>query len=108
MAVKYACRRNPAFRRSASPDRLGEIGEEIVGDFFRRAIDQPLAELRQLAADLRFDVVAQQRAAILVGQRDRRAAFGKAGDAAVALPGNLIAIGWIEVGEIDDALEARL
>src|SRR5215470_9997015 len=71
--------------------RLGEIGEEFVGQFLGRAIDQALAELRQLAADLGFDIVAEQRAAILVGQRHGGAALGEAGHAALAFPGDLVA-----------------
>jgi hypothetical protein len=39
--------------------RIGEIGKKIVGDFFSRAIDQALAELGQLAADLGIDIVRQ-------------------------------------------------
>ena len=38
--------------------RLGEIGEELVGQLLGRAIDQALAELGQLAADLRLDIIA--------------------------------------------------
>src|ERR1700744_4818081 len=46
--------------------RLGEIGKELVGQFLGRAVDQALAELGQLAADLRLDIIGEQRAAILV------------------------------------------
>jgi hypothetical protein len=34
--------------------RLGKIAKEVIGDFLGRAVDQPLAKLRQLAADLRL------------------------------------------------------
>ena len=85
--------------------RCGEFREEIVGHFLGRAVDQPLAELGELAADLRLDIIGQQRAAILVGQSDTRAALGEAGDAAVALAGNLVAVGRIEIGELDLAFE---
>src|SRR5882757_9810097 len=64
--------------------RLGEIGEKFVGQFLGRAVNQALAELGQLAADLRLDIVAQKGAAILLGQPDRSAAFGEAGDTALA------------------------
>src|SRR6185436_15220936 len=67
-----------------------------------------LPELGELAADLRFDDVAQQRAAILIGERDRGAALGKAGDAAFAFAGDAIAVGRIEVGEPHFPLPARL
>src|SRR6202012_2534966 len=71
--------------------RPGEIGKELVGQFLGRAVDQALAELGQLAADLRLDVVGQQRAAILVGERHRCAALGEAGNAALALTRDLVA-----------------
>src|SRR6185295_20156574 len=60
---------------------LGEIGEKFIGQFLGRPVDQPLPELRQLAADLRLDVVFQQRAAVLLSQPDGGAALGKTGDA---------------------------
>src|SRR5215469_8224579 len=86
--------------------RLCEIGEELVGQFLGRAVDQALAELGQLAADLRFDVVAQKRAAVLVGERHGRSSFGEAGDAALALARDLVAVRRIEIAEGDLALEA--
>src|SRR6201998_4030811 len=64
---------------------LGEIREKLVGRFLRRPIDQALAELRELAADLGFDVIAQKRPAVLVSELHRGAAFGKARDPALAL-----------------------
>src|SRR3954447_17327546 len=64
--------------------RPGEIGEEFVSQFLGRPVDQALAKLGQLAANLRLDVVAQQRAAVLFGERHRCAALGKSGDAALA------------------------
>src|SRR5438105_13247301 len=85
---------------------LGEIGEELVGQFLGRAVDQALAELGELAADLGLDVIAQQGTAILFGERHGGAALGKAGDAALAFARDLVAIGWIEVAQIDLALEA--
>src|SRR6185437_5055563 len=72
--------------------RLCEIGEELVGQFLGRAVDQALTELGQLAADLRLDVVAQKRAAVLVGERHGRTALGKAGDATLALARDLVAV----------------
>jgi hypothetical protein len=41
-----------------------EVYEELVSQLLGRAVDQPLPELRQLAADLRFDMIAQQSSAI--------------------------------------------
>src|SRR5215469_10443716 len=59
---------------------FGEIRKELVG---------------QLAPDLRLDIVGQQRAAILFGEPDRRAALGEAGDTALALARDLVAVGRI-------------
>ena len=39
---------------------------KIVGKLFRSAVDEPVADLRELAADRRLDVVAQQR--LIVGR----------------------------------------
>src|SRR6476620_11373684 len=86
--------------------RLGKIGEELVGQFLGRAIDQALAELGELAADLRLDIVAKQRAAILLGQRDDGAALGKGGNPSLALARNLVAVGRIEIAQHHLALEA--
>src|SRR3954469_22439398 len=53
-------------RRSPSRRHRGaEFDEEIVGGLLRGAVDQALTELGELAADLRLDVVSQERAAIL-------------------------------------------
>src|SRR5215469_13753753 len=84
---------------------IGKIREKIVGDFFGRAIDQTLTELRQLAADLGVDVVGQKRAAIFRRELDRSAALGKAGNPTVPLSGNLIAVRRIEIGQRDPAFE---
>ena len=92
-------RGDDALTTRLSLNRLGEIGEKFVGEFLGRAVDQALAELGELAADLRLDIVGQQRAAILLGQRDRRAALGEAGDAALAFAGNLVAVRRIEIGQ---------
>src|SRR6267378_5225948 len=79
--------------------RLGEIGKELIGQFLGRTVDQALAELGQLAADLRLDIVGQQGAAILFGQRHRRATLGEPCDAALAFPRNLVAVRRIEIAE---------
>ncbi len=41
-----------------------EIREEFIRQFLGRAVDQSLAKLRQLAADLRLDVIGQRGAAV--------------------------------------------
>src|SRR5438034_10830929 len=94
------------FSRGLPLHRFGEISEELVGQFLGRAIDQALAELGELAADLRLDIIAQQGTAILFGERHGGATLGKAGDAALAFARDLVAIGWIEIAQIDLALEA--
>src|ERR1700761_8435937 len=40
--------------------RLGEIGEKLVGQLLGRTVDQALAKLGELAADLGLDIVAEQ------------------------------------------------
>src|ERR1700721_2962169 len=86
--------------------RLGEIGEKLVGQFLGRTVDQPLPELGELATDLSLDIIAQQGAAVLLGQRHRGAALGEAGDDALALAGDSVAVGRIEIAQGDLALEA--
>src|SRR6267143_6364266 len=86
--------------------RLGEIRKKLIGQFLGRTVDQPLPELGELAADLRLDVIGQQRTAILVGQSYRRAALAEPADSALALARYLVAIGRIEITERDPALEA--
>src|SRR5581483_7663116 len=51
-----------------------EILEKLVGDLLSRPVHETLTELGKLAADLRFYVVGEQRAAVLVGERNGRAA----------------------------------
>src|SRR5262245_6194613 len=88
------CRDGGSRRRAG--DRGGELGEKIVRHLLGGAGDQPLAELGELAADLRLDIVGEQRAAILVGKLDHGAALGEPRDAALALAGDLVAVGRVE------------
>src|SRR5215467_897142 len=85
-----------------------ELDEEVVGGLLRRAVDEALAKLGELAADLRLHVIGEQRAAVLVTERHLGAAFGKAGHPALPFAGNAVAVRRIEVGEADLALPARL
>src|SRR5262249_22463593 len=98
----------PLRGRGRGRDGGGELGEEIVRHLLGGAGDQPLAELGGLAADLRLHIVGEQRAAVLVGQRHHGAALGEAGDAALALAGNLVAVRRVEVGELHLALPLGL
>ena len=50
----------------------GEAGEELVGELLGGGIDQPRAELRQLAADLRVRDIGEERAVAVLGERARR------------------------------------
>ena len=66
--------------------RRGEIDEEIVGGLLRRTVDQALAKLGELAADLRLHVIGEKRAAVLVGEPHVSRALGEARDAASPSP----------------------
>src|SRR6266487_4025138 len=88
--------------------RRGELHEKIVGGLLRRAVDETLPELGELAADLRLHVIGEKRAAVVVGERHLGAAFGKAGNAPLPFAGNAIAVRRIEIREADLALPARL
>src|ERR1700693_6174343 len=98
--------RNMAYRVSAGLYRLGEIGEKLVGQFLGGAVDQALTELGELAADLRLDVIGQERAAVLFRQRHRGATLGEAGDAALAFARYPVAVGRIEIAQRHAPLEA--
>src|SRR5580704_7926507 len=93
-----------AFRRH----RRDEPAEELVGHLARRTVDQARADLRQLAADLRLHIVAQHGFAALLLEVDLGAALGEAGDAALALAADRVALGRVEVAERHLAGEGRL
>src|SRR6266576_3631486 len=86
--------------------RLGEIRKKLIGQFLGRTVDQPLPELSELAADLGFDIIRQQRSAITIGQIYRRAALSEPVDDALALTRYLVAIRRIEIAEHVPAHEA--
>ena len=68
---RFRLRRGRRRCRSAArgpPTMLGEAGEELVGHLARRRVDEARADLRELAADMRVDRVAQQRGVALVGR----------------------------------------
>src|SRR5262245_15877868 len=88
-------------------NRCGEFHEEIVSGLFGRAVDQTLAELSELAADLRLDVIREKRAAILVAERYLGVTLGKTRDATLAFAHDPIAVGRIEIRELDLSLPAR-
>ena len=89
----------------ALADDRRELAEEVVGHLLGRALDQPRADLRQLAADVGLGVVAQDGVGAVLGQVDLGAALGEAGGAALALAGDPVALGRVEVVEGDLAGE---
>src|SRR3974390_3375222 len=93
---------------AASRYRSRELHEEIVRCFLRRAVDQSLSELRQLAADLRLHVIGKKGAAVLVRERDRGAAFCEPRDAPLPFAGNTVAVRRIEIRKPYFPLPARL
>ena len=56
-----ALRRRFRRRFTVSADNLAERRKKLAREFLRRGIDQPRAELGELAADLRVDLVVQHR-----------------------------------------------
>ena len=96
-----------SMRGGVSPHgRLGETGEEFVGHALGDAVDEPGPELGHLAADMRLDVISQEGGAALgVGERHLRPAFGEAGDAALAFAGNGVAELGDDVRELNFAFE---
>src|SRR5690349_9569430 len=87
------------FCRLAASNRGGELLEKIVGHLLGGAVDQPLAELRELAANLCVDIVGEQRAAILVGELHVGASLGESSDTALSLAHDLVAVRRIEIGQ---------
>ena len=85
--------------RPRAPAFAAKAGEELVGELLGGRIDQPRAELRELAADLRVDRVGRARVRAVGGEMHVRAALGEAGDAALAFAGDRVAFRRVDVGE---------
>ena len=98
----------PGAAAGGASDVGGEGGEELVGHLLGGGIDQAGADLGELAADLGLGGVGEQRPVAVGGERHVGAALGEAGDAALALAGDGVAVGRIDVGERDVAVEGRL
>src|SRR5260370_8371279 len=94
--------------RALGAHHADKAAEKLVGHLARRGVDEPRADLRQLAPDLTLGAVAQYRLAALLLEFDGGAALGKAGDPAGALAGDRVARRRIEVGERDLARKASL
>ena len=93
-------------RPPAAAHGLGEVGEELVRHLLGDAIDEPPAELGQLAADLGLHVVIQLgRAAVGVFELHHGAALGETRHAALALADDPVAVRRIDIGERDFSLE---
>ena len=102
--------RRPRRRRRCGGRLRGEGGEELVRQLLGAAFDQAGADLRQLAADLGIGRVVQDggRAAVDRFQPHLGAALGEAGGAALALAGDGVAVGRIDVAQRHLAAEAGL
>ena len=74
----------PAIGDGRDARRGGEIGKKFVGHVFSDPIDEPRPELRDPAADVSLDIVSQERARSLVGERDFGLTLGEARDPALA------------------------
>src|SRR5262249_14260280 len=94
----------------AARDDLRELAEELVGHLLGGAFDQARADLRELAADGGGGGVGENGVGtgLVRLQAHVGAALREAGDAALALAGDLVAVGRIEIGERDLAGEAGL
>src|SRR5262249_40100663 len=87
-------------------ERSRKVSEELLGKFAGAAVDEPAPELGDLATDLRVDVVIEPRCSALgIRQPHVGSALGEAGDAALALAGDAVAVRRIDVGEVDLAFE---
>ena len=90
-------RRRPPRRAATSAVNRSKNASAIC---LARGVDQPRAELGDLAADLRLHVVGQQGDGAVIGQRHLGAALGEAGDAALALAADAVAVRRIDVGQL--------
>ena len=84
-------------RRKLLHKRRRAVGEEEIGNFLCRSGHEPLTQLCNLAANLRLRAVAEVGAFDDIGERDRRIALGKTGDAALSLADNRISLWRVEI-----------
>src|SRR5690606_27955792 len=86
-----------------------EIIEELFGELLCCRIDQPRAELGDLAADLCFHAVDEAGCfAALRREVYMRTTLGKSGNAARALARNSAAMRRVEIGKLHLSVEASL
>ena len=89
----------PPASGGAGARRVENRAKKSSADLGRRTIDQPRADLRELAADLRFHDVGEQRVPALGGrQRDLGLAVGKSRGAALPREMQRVAGGRRRVG----------
>src|SRR5690606_6972105 len=89
-------------------DRGLEALEKLVGELLGKAVDDPAAELGELAADMRLDLVAEPRPLRLRRERHLRATLGEARRSALALARDRQRLPRDHVRERDHAGELRL
>src|SRR5688572_21497253 len=90
---------------STAGGALLERFEEFSGELPRHAVDQPRADLRELAAHGGLGVVGEPRRAAFRRERHRRLALGEPRHAALALEAELVAARRIDVRHLHPALE---
>src|SRR5205814_9184424 len=79
------CRRRSRGHFFRRRDASGEANEKILGHFRGGAVDQPRANLRELATDVGLGGVGKRRvAAIRWRKRNFRFAFGESGGTALS------------------------
>src|SRR5690625_855925 len=95
-------------RRIASAlDRRLEAVEEIIGKFLRETIDQPVAELGELARDIGVHIIGEKRALRDIREPHGCTARRAAGDTALATAIEPVALAIDNIAELDLAREAR-
>src|SRR5690606_32418175 len=82
-----------------------EFRKKLACELFCRPVDEARADLRHLAADGGIDVIVEERSVRRVAEADIGASLAKSCSAALALTGNCIAVGRIDIAERDLAFE---
>lgn len=86
-------------------DLFSETFEEKAGHLFCGGVDQPAAELRKFAADLRGHIIVEDGVIAVLFQPHNGASLGEARDSALAFACDAIAVRRIEVRQCDSALK---
>src|SRR5688572_21514416 len=96
------CRRR---RTMQACDLLVEGGEEVVGKLACRRVDEPRADLRELAAYAGLDLVGKARCIAFGSELHLRAALAEAGNAALSLERDRVGLRRLQIGKRELALE---